>query len=192
MLIEDKRTTKNIVIRSSRALLAFLRWGTCGEIDLRYEARTTTIGKTIFTGTNWETKSEREQAVEMAHEQVHVEQWQNWGPLYYLSYVANIWTLIFPVLAAIMGAPWWAGALLAIFGTILPAGLSIRAYWEYKAFCATIKAWQAAGVRFTRLEQAADRYADYLHGKSYYYAAALVPRYVLRRAFERVLLREAG
>jgi hypothetical protein len=134
----------------------------------------------MYTGTGWAVKSKQAKDREIAHEAVHAKQWETWGPLYYLTYLLNIWHVVSVPLLIASGAPWWVWALVMLFATCLPAGLSLRAYWEYKAFCETIRVSRKQGMRFNLAEDV-EYYTDLLCGEPYFYAAMLIRPYVRKK-----------
>lgn len=190
MKIEEKATTKNILIRVSRAALAFLRWITFGKVDLEYERRTTTLGRTMYTGTGWKQRDAERKEWEINHEQVHVQQWETWGPLYYLTYLLNIWHVLAVPVLILTGALWWIWIVMMVVVTALPAGLSLRAYWEFKAFKRTLLTLKGQGhARLASIRYFSDYYTDLLCGKPYLYAARFARGFV-RRKWTDFLIKE--
>jgi len=144
------------------------------------------LGKTMYTGTSWESKSPDQKTIETAHEQVHVEQWEKWWMIYPITYLLNIWSILFPVVLIIIGIPWWIVILSGIVGTCLPAGLSMRAYWEYKAFCASFSTANRLCYNNGKVSYVVDRYTNLLTGSQYYYAASFI-KPIVRKAWTRFI-----
>lgn len=171
--VKLKVTSKHPVIIVSRYALRFLAWVTRGRLDLRYDMRTTTVGSTVYLGLGWVNKNPVSQVAEIEHEMEHVRQWRKWWMLYPVTYMLTLWSVLLPVIAALFGLPWWAGLLGAVIGCLLPAGLSMRAVWEYLAFRETVAVYAKAGqYQHTQRAQIAVHYAELLAGKPYFYAAA--------------------
>jgi hypothetical protein len=180
--VREKATSKNPVILVSRYALRFLAWVSRGRLNLNYDARTTTVGSVIYVGTAWQNKTLAQKESELAHEGEHVRQWRTWWVWYPVSYMLTPWAVLLALLTVIMSMPWYMGVIGAVIGCLLPAGLSMRAYWEYRAFKVTLSTLYAHGdytaIRYT----IAARYTELLTGKAYYYAASLIPG-TIRRAW---------
>lgn len=181
MTIREKAGSKNIIIIISRALLSAVKWITRGRVDMRYDERTTTIGKTVYTGTKWLTKTPDEREREIAHEAVHIRQWIEWGPFYAVSYVLNIWSILFPVAVAIFGGAWWLGLIAGVIGSALPAGLSLRAYWEFQAFKATLLKLKEQGQDYGHRDALLCHMTELLEGPAYYYAGKFCWFYIFKK-----------
>lgn len=187
MTVEKKSETKSLAIRFSRGVLAFLRWATFGKVDLEYERRTTTIGSTMYTGTEWVTYGEYRRERELRHEAVHVEQYKKWGALYYVSYLTSIWHVIAVLATVLAGARWYVGAGALVLATAIPSCLSLRAYWEYRAFQVTLLKIKEQGLdRITPRAAYIDAYTRLLTRDPYFYAAWLITP-IVRRLWARFL-----
>lgn len=169
--VKLKVTSRHPVIVVSRIALRFLAWVTRGRVDLRYEMRTTTVGGTIYLGLAWVNKNPVAQVAEIEHEMEHVRQWRTWWILYPITYMLTAWSVALSVVVALLGWPWWTGVVGAVVGCLLPAGLSLRALWEYLAFRETVAVFAKAGqYQHTSRRQIAAHYSRLLAGKSYFYA----------------------
>lgn len=174
-----KVDSKNIIILISRSVFKALKWVTFGKLDMRYDARTTTVGRTIYTGENWARKTYAEKSVEGMHEREHVRQWEDWNILYPISYLMSVWTIIFPVIAVVILWPWYSVVLSAIIGCLVPSFLSPRAFWEYRAFQFTIlSAIERGFFRSVTPEYVADKYSKIIAGPQYYFAGLLVRKVI--------------
>lgn len=179
--VRDKATSKHPVILVSRYALCFLAWITRGRVDLNYDYRTTTVGSVIYVGTGWQHKTITQRDAELAHEGEHVRQWRTWWLWYPVSYMLTPWAILLAVLAAVLSMPWYAGLIGALIGCLFPAGLSMRAWWEYKAFRVTLYTLNSKGDILPAPRYVlAQRYTELLTGKAYYYAASFIPGKVRR------------
>jgi hypothetical protein len=98
---------------------------------------TTVLGRTVFLPRPAREMPPRVLASTLAHELVHQLDQQRWGPLFYFSY-----------------------------GFCLPAGRSLRAHWERRAYAVDLLlARERGGV--AEVERVADTLADLFGGRSY-------------------------
>lgn len=187
MTIEKKSETKNLAIRISRGVLAFLRWITFGKVDLEYERRTTTIGEVMYTGTGWDAMSAQRREREIRHEAVHVTQYKTWGPLYYVSYLLSVWHVASVLVVLMVGGRWYVGLIAFLLASGIPACLSLRAYWEYRAFQVSIQTIKDQGNDAGIARDAYNAtYTRLLTGTPYFYAAWLI-KPVIRRLWAKYL-----
>ena len=180
-----KQDSKNIIIVLSRIFCKIL---SLFGLDLEYDRRTTTQGKTIYLGTGYYHSSNFSQFKTLMHELEHVRQWQKWWILYPLTYILNIWHLI-PLVLVFSGLWWGFVALLVIICGFIPAGLSMRGYWEMTAFAVSLRSYKWYG--FTSLVYSdilLDVYVDYITGGSYLYALAFILKKI--RTYYQNLIKE--
>lgn len=173
--IVKKQDAKNPIILLSKLALAFLRWITAGRLDLEYERRTTTQGNTIYLGSGFNANTDAGRRT-IRHELEHVRQWRKYWILYPVSYLLNIWSIVFPVFCAAVGWPWWAGLLSVFIGAGIPGVLSFRAMWEAWAFAETIRERKKQFGYCSAITVA--YYTALLTGKPYYYAATVLKRQI--------------
>ena len=98
---------------------------------------TTVLGSTVFLPRPAREIAPRVLASTLAHELVHQFDQNRWGPLFYLSY-----------------------------GFLLPAGRTMRAHWERRAYAVDLLlAWERGGE--AELERVTDMLVDLFAGRSY-------------------------
>lgn len=117
---------------------------TGNKIDLQFMDRTTTQGYTIYIGNDWEWRSDFSKYQLIRHEIVHMLQWRRYSIIYSFTYAF-----------------------------VLPAGLSMRAWWEYQAFKESISCYVDTAVKMDDawISHIAKTYTSYLIGIDYLYAA---------------------
>jgi hypothetical protein len=177
--IVEKRTTRNPIILLSRLFCKILaKFG----VDLMYDERTTTQGNTIYIGSDWVSRPDHSRFALIMHELEHVRQWRTWWLLYPISYILNIWQVIGTAAVVVVTAT--TGNLgflwLLIFSIIglgfLPAGLSMRGYWEMKAFAVSMRSMYECNMNVGMW--LVDYYTKLICGDSYLYALSFIKKRV--------------
>ena len=188
MTIVDKATTRNLIIRASRQIFRAIEWATRGKVQISYDKRTTTIGRTMYAGSNFRQRYDKEaQEREVAHEAVHVQQYERLRGIYYAAYILNLWTVALSACAVLAGWSWYAWLIGAVLSLFLPAGLSLRAYFERQAFRIGLMVLKSQNLDIKSSRQyLAWWHTQLLTGEQYYYAAWLI-KPMVRRSWERWL-----
>ena len=106
------------------ALLWLLTWGRSN-----FSKYHTVLGKTLYTGEDWDQLSWVQKLIILRHKRKHLEQARDCGfGLFWLG--------------------WFLWSFSYLF--LLPAGITLRAYWEREAYAETIKASRRFGIAIDR------------------------------------------
>lgn len=178
--IMEKHDAKNLIVRFSRFVFSILKKIT-GR-DMRYDLRTTTLGYTIFLGSDWRTRTRYGQWALIRHELQHCRQWKKWWIFYPISYILNIWSVLIPVVTAAAGGAVWVAIVGAIGSLAMPAGLSMRGVWEFQAFKETLAAGASPAIDYVWTpDELADYYTGLLTDFPYFFALTFAAPLVRRR-----------
>lgn len=175
--IVDKQKAKNSIIIISKIIFAILK---ILGIDLEYSRRTTSQGYTIYLGSDYTDRSFLSQHKLIMHELRHMDQWQRYNILYPITYLLNIWSIIFPVVSIIVRFPVLLSIIISLF---IPAGLSLRVLWELQAFKVSLNCIYKAGLP-EETDYLINRYTELLTGRNYYFAGSFIRR-IIRRSITK-------
>lgn len=207
--IEKKFAGKNKIVfkedaAKNKFIIKFLKWFfnliqkiTKNKFDFDFMRRTTTIKRTIYIGNGFKELIVNESHNKyidadfyklIRHELKHIGQYNKFNFLYELSYISNIWFIVLPIISLLIGLSAWAVLGIALASLLLPAGLSLRGYWELEAFTYGEKKLNELNVLdYCQVKDVViDAITRYLTSSNYYFALSFIKKIVRKNVEQRI------